>query len=58
VREPSDYWTEVLDRLRSIGVDPALIGGLAVNAYRSDARLTVDVDLLLLLSVRSSMAHH
>lgn len=47
MREPSDSWPELAELLRSVGADPALIGGLAVNAYRREPRLTVDVDFLV-----------
>ncbi|MCC5953938.1 MAG: hypothetical protein JJU45_17725 [Acidimicrobiia bacterium] len=47
MREPSDYWTELADELAELGVRPVLIGGLAANAYRTDVRLTVDVDFLV-----------
>lgn len=46
MREPSDYSGHFAERLRSLGLDPVLIGALAANVYRLTPRLTTDVDFL------------
>lgn len=46
MREPSDYCDRFAERLRSLGLDPVLIGALAANRYRVSPRLTTDVDFL------------
>jgi hypothetical protein len=47
VPEPSDYWTEIRDRLARLGTDPVLIGALAASLYRATPRRSVDVDFLV-----------
>ncbi|MBF6366810.1 hypothetical protein IU469_13900 [Nocardia puris] len=39
--------TDLLAHLRSLGADPAALGGVAANVYRADPRPTEDVDLLI-----------
>lgn len=46
MREPSDYSDRFAERLRSLGLEPVLIGALAANVYRAVPRFTTDVDFL------------
>lgn len=46
MREPSEYWADVAERLRSLGLEVALIGALAARRYRATDRITTDVDFL------------
>lgn len=47
MHEPSDYWTASADRLRELGAEPVLIGGLAARFHRRTERFTNDVDFLV-----------
>lgn len=44
--EPSDYWPEIAERLRQLGIEARLIGALAALRYRRAPRFTADVDFL------------
>jgi hypothetical protein len=48
VQEPSDYWADFERRLADLGAQPILIGALAAQEYRSEPRLTTDVDFLVM----------
>lgn len=47
MQEPSDYSGPFADRLRSLGLDPVLVGALAAATYRRSPRFTTDVDFMV-----------
>lgn len=44
--EPSDYSTEIAERLAALGIEAKVIGALAALRYRRTPRATTDVDFL------------